>query len=117
MEKTDIPFFHSEDQALLDEYAEADRLYFEHKEIYDRRKEALKAVLAVIGQGAHWQDADGIVYRIEPRQQAIVDLTPSEIRRTQRKVGETYVLARKTAEELGYEPFKPVKEQEAKAGG
>jgi hypothetical protein len=106
----DVPFFTPEDQAILDEFAEADRLYCEHaEELYKRRKAAAKAVLALFQAGTHWQDSQGVVYRVELREQAIVDLCPTEIKRTQRKVGETYVLARKTAEELGYQPFKPEK--------
>ncbi len=102
--------FTSEEQAVLDEYAEADRLYCEFAEaLYKRRKEADKAVREHFRSGTHWQDSKGIVFIVEPREQAILDLSPSEIKRTQRKTGETRVLARKRAEELGYDPFKPEK--------
>lgn len=102
--------FTPEQEALLAEYAEADRLYCEYaEELYKRRKAADKAVRAIFAAGIHWQDDHGIVHEITPREQAITDLSPTEIKRTQRKVGETYVLARKTAEGYGYHPFTPEK--------
>ncbi len=108
MSETSVPLFTPEEQSILDEYAEADRLYCEQaEELYKRRKAADKALRAAFPIGTHWQDAQGVVYRVDRREQAITDLSPSEIKRTQRKIGETYVLARKTAEELGYSPFKP----------
>ena len=96
-------------------YTEADRLYFEiAKPIIDQRREALAALAEITPGNHHFQDEDGIVYMLVPKKGQWIDFSAFEMKRTQRVAGETNVVARKTAEELGYEPFKPAKPEEEK---
>jgi hypothetical protein len=108
------------DQELVDaiktaerEYAQYDRLYDEVcKPIMKARREALAEIADLKGLGHHFQDDDGLVYFLSDKTGTFVDFTPFEMKRTQRTYGEggNLVLARKTAEQLGYENiFKPTK--------
>lgn len=91
-------------------YAQYDQLYNEvAKPILDARRAALAEIAELAGVGETFQDDEGIVYRLCEKKGQWIDFTPYEIKRTQRVYGESNVLARKTAEELGFSPFKPQK--------
>lgn len=94
-------------------YAEIDGVYNEIvKPILDERRAAFATLAELAGVGHAFQDRDGIVYQIAEKKGTFVEFTPFEIKRTQRIYAEggSHVLARKTAEELGFAPFKPEKE-------
>lgn len=94
-------------------YAEYDTLYHEvAKPILDARREALAEVARLAGAGHTFQDECGIVYQLADKKGTFVEFTPFEMKRTQREYAEggSHVLARKTAEELGFRPYKPEKE-------
>jgi hypothetical protein len=87
------------------------------KLILEGRREALKKLAEVAPVGHHFQDRDGVVYQLCDKKGTFVEFTPFEMKRTQRVYAEggSHVLARKTAEECGYQNiFKPAKPEAAK---